>query len=283
MSFERRRWRPTPLLASSLGLHLAALGGVAAIPRLWPWALTAMAIDQLALAAIGSWPRSRLLGPNLRRLGRRRIAAGEVALTFDDGPDPEVTPRVLELLAERGAGATFFFVGRRARRYPEVVRATADAGHAIANHTENHRYAFGFYGPRRAAREIDRAQSVLCDLAGSSVQPFFRPPAGARGPLLEPLLARRGLRLTSWTRRGLDGVVSDPDRVLRRLRRRLAAGDLLLLHDGAFGRRGRERAVLEVLPRLLDELRERGLSSVALDAGDAVCERPPRAASLPPP
>src|SRR5580693_1399532 len=95
------RWRPPPLIRASVVLHLAAAGATLTRPRLWPWALAAVVADHLLLTAAGLWPRSRLLGPNWTRLpaaaaGARAAAA--IAITIDDGPDPQITPRVLALL-----------------------------------------------------------------------------------------------------------------------------------------------------------------------------------------
>src|SRR5271170_2392837 len=103
------RWRPSPLLAASAAVHLGALAALIARPRAWPWSLSALLANHVVLAAAGLWPRSQLLGPNWTRLPLRGAPAPcGVAITIDDGPDPEITPRVLELLEGYGACATFF-------------------------------------------------------------------------------------------------------------------------------------------------------------------------------
>src|SRR5579862_534992 len=112
----RKTWRPTPLLSGSVALHLAAMAAAAMRPHLWPWALGAILADHLLLAGVGLWPRSTLLGPNWTRLPDAPAARGAVAITIDDGPHPEITPRVLDLLGEHGAQATFFCVGEKVRR-----------------------------------------------------------------------------------------------------------------------------------------------------------------------
>ena len=132
------RWRPSPLILASMGLHVAA-GVVAAVePHAWPWCLAAIAANHAALTVLGLWPRSRLLGPNFTRLPATAIARGEVALTFDDGPHPSWTPRVLDVLARNPAKATFFMVGQEADQYPELVRQVVQAGHYVADHTWDH-------------------------------------------------------------------------------------------------------------------------------------------------
>lgn len=261
---RRRRWRPTPLILASAGLHAAAAVALAVTPASWPRVVAALAANHAVLSSAGMWPRGRLLGPNLSRLPRAAAFESRVALTFDDGPDPEVTPEVLDLLDAYGARATFFAIGRRVDRYPEIVAGIAERGHLLENHSYDHALTFAFSGPRRLARDLDRAQRSL-ERASGRRPVYFRAPAGLRNPWLEPVLARRGLRLVSWTRRGFDTVDRVAVRVVRRLVDPLAARDVLLLHDGSSARdRSGRPVVLEVLPRLLDALAERGLSATSL-------------------
>lgn len=259
---------PSGLPASlriSIGLHAAAAVFVVAVPSAWPWALGSVALNQAVLTGAGMWPRSTLLGPNLRRLPTAGRA--EVVLTFDDGPDPEVTPRVLDLLDQYGARASFFCIGARARANPHLVRDIVRRGHTVENHTDRHPYHFAALPPDRLRREIAAAQGTLAGLAGTPPC-FFRAPMGLRSPLLQPVLAGQGLRLVSWTRRALDGLRGDPVAAGARLRRGLAAGDVLLLHDGGAARTPDGRAVaLAVLPDLLEALAARGLRSVTLRDG----------------
>ena len=137
-------------------------------------------------------------------------------------------------------------------------------GHSVQNHTHAHSHRFSLLGPRGFAREIEAAQRVLSGLTGESPR-FFRAPAGLRNPFLAPVLHRLGLTLASWTRRGYDTRERDPQRVLQRLTRGLAAGDILLLHDGHCARDAQGRPIiLAVLPALLAELRGRGLVPATL-------------------
>jgi peptidoglycan/xylan/chitin deacetylase (PgdA/CDA1 family) len=187
-------------------------------------------------------------------------------LTFDDGPDPRVTPAVIERLERAGCRASFFCIGRRAAAHPELVAELVRRGHRVENHSWSHPHAFAFYPPGALRREIRRAQQILTRLAGDRPR-FFRAPAGLRSLLLERELAAAGLHLASWTRRGFDTVSREPRRVVRRITRRLQAGDVLLLHDGSAARdRLGVPVVLEALPRLLDELAARGLRAVPLPA-----------------
>lgn len=258
------RWRPAPLLRASALLHGAALLVTVLRPHWWPWTLGAVIANQLQLTALGLWPRSSALGANMTRLPAAAAARGEVAITIDDGPDPEVTPRVLAILAEYRVRATFFCIGERAERYSDCVRECVRSGHAIENHSQRHRHDFSLLGPRRLRREIAQAQQVLGELSGSAPC-FFRAPAGLRNPLLDMVLQRLGLRLASWTRRGFDTVSTDAGSVVARLTRNLRAGDILLLHDGHAARSdGGTPLVLEVLPRVLEAMAQRSLRAVTL-------------------
>jgi len=259
-----RRWRPSPLLRASIGLHAGAVLLTALQPRWWPWTLGAVIANQLQLTGLGLWPRSHALGPNWTRLPAAAAARGEVAITIDDGPDPGVTPQVLAILAEQRVRATFFCIGERAAQFPGCVRACAEAGHAVENHSYAHRLSFALQGPGRLRRDIARAQQLLGALSGAAPR-FFRAPAGLRNPWLDPVLQRQGLQLASWTRRGFDTVSNDAAIILGRLTRNLAAGDILLLHDGHAARGGSGTpVVLEVLPRLIDAIAERSLHPVTL-------------------
>ena len=268
-------WKPAPALQASAWLHLLGLGAVAAQPQSWPAWLGVLLANHAALAGVGLWPRSQGLGPNLTRLPPQAAARGEVALTFDDGPHPEVTPRVLDLLDEARMRATFFCVGERVRRHAALAREMTRRGHVIENHTETHPHAFSVYGWRRMSRQVAQAQASIGSVTGRAPQ-FFRAVAGLRNPLLDPILHRQGLLLASWTRRGYDTRCADAGVVTARLTRGLAAGDVLLLHDGnsALAPDGRP-VVLAVLPRLLQALRGQRLRSVPLNeafkGGEAVC------------
>ena len=259
------RWRPSRTVAASMVLHAAALVAVIAGPpgTIW-WALSAVAANHGFLAVLGLWPRSTWLGPNFTRLPAAAKARGEIALTFDDGPDPEVTPRVLDLLEAHGARATFFCIAERARAHPDLVREIARRGHLVENHSCGHRATFPMLGLGGIRREIAAAQESLTDLTGRPPR-FFRPPAGLRNPLLDPVLHDLGLRLVSWTRRGYDTNRSDVEEVRQLLLRSLAAGDILLMHDGHCARTAQGApVVLEVLPQVLQAAHAAGLKPVTL-------------------
>lgn len=256
-----RRWQPSFVIRCSIVLHLACLAAVIAKPQWWLGLLIAVVVNHVVLGLIGMWPRSRLLGPNMLRLPEAAAKRGEIALTFDDGPDPEITPKVLDLLDRHQAKASFFCVGEKVSTHPDVAREIVRRGHSVENHSLRHSNYFGFFGLRGLHREVGAAQRAIATVTGQRPA-FFRSPMGIRNPFLDPVIARLGLIYVTWTRRGFDTVAKDPQAVLARLSGNLAAGDVLLLHDCRSG--SDKPLVLDVLPVLLERIAASGLKAVSL-------------------
>lgn len=215
------------------------------------------------------WPNSSLLVPTLARGPRGQP---RVALTFDDGPDPRITPLVLDLLAGQDVQATFFCIGALARRHPELVRRIHREGHLVANHSLGHDWRMNFWFPRRVLRSIAGGGRILRRLTG--VTPlFYRAPVGIKSPAQALMGWKLGIAFVGWTRSARDGgpFLLRPD-ALRRLGARSRPGDILLLHDGKWGVADDAPALpttREVyaahLPALIEGLRGRGLEPVRLD------------------
>ena len=262
-----RAWRAPLLVRLSAGLHGSAACALAWHPGWWGGAIAAVAANHALLGAAGMWPRSQWLGPTLYRLPDGPARA--VGLTFDDGPDPAVTPYVLDILEAAGARASFFCIGRRAQAHPALLRRMVAGGHGVGNHSHTHPAAFAALPLGALRREVERAQAVLAELTGQKPL-WFRAPMGLRSPLLDPVLSRAGLQQAAWSRRGYDTRCGVAARVLARLTKSVVAGDVLLLHDGNSARTvGDIAVVLQVLPALLGRLAELGLSAVALPGGIA--------------
>lgn len=253
------------LLGASVAFPLAA-------PFVWPWSpALAVGLPFVAHAFLAHAvfrPGCAWLGPVVTGFdaGGRR----EVWLTVDDGPDPADNPRMLDLLDRHGAKATFFLVGQRARRHPELVAAIRERGHGVANHTESHARAwFWGLGPRRVAWEVDRCREALGETDDGGCRQLFRPPVGMQNPFLAPALARRGMRLIGWSARGLDGVNGhDPARTAARVLAGLRPGAIVLLHEGFRGPRG-EQINVRGLELVLAGLAERGYAAVVPKFADA--------------
>ncbi len=258
------RVQRTPLVWWTLAWHVGALGLLAWQPSLWRWAVAALVLNHAVLTLAGLLPRCALLGSNWTRLPAAAAARGEVALTIDDGPDPLVTPLVLDLLDQHAARATFFCIGSQAAQHPDLCFEIVRRGHSIENHSQQHRHNFSLLGTAKLQRELQAAQDTLAGLCGTPPR-FFRAPAGLRNVFLDPVLQRMGLQLASWTRRGFDTRNGDATAVVRTLTQGLRAGDILLLHDrhAAVTAQG-VPVILEVLPQLLAAIRAAHLTTVTL-------------------
>lgn len=197
----------------------------------------------------------------MTRLDDAAARRGEIWITIDDGPDPAVTPQVLKILEAHGAQASFFCIGQRVTQYASLAREIVAAGHAIENHSERHVHYFSVMGPSSMRDEVARAQESIENVTGKRPR-YFRAPAGLRNPFLDYVLHKQGLRLASWTRRGFDTRESDAKVILRRLTKNLAGGDILLLHDGHAARTANQAVILDVLPRLLDEIAAHKLNAI---------------------
>lgn len=226
-------------------------------------ARTAIAVagSLAGLGALYAAPALTARGP-VRRLFPRLAGEGArdgVALTFDDGPDPAGTPAVLAELDRLGWRATFFLLGSQVRRFPDMARAVAAAGHEIAVHGDEHRQHVG-RSPLDLRRDLERATAVVTDVTG--VRPrWFRPPYGVLSAGTLPAAARLGLTPVLWTAWGKDWEVTTPERVVSLLMRDVRPGGTLLLHDSdCTSTRGSWRATAAALPLLARELDRRGLA-----------------------
>jgi len=199
-------------------------------------------------------PRNQWLVSNRSRVDR----ADCVALTFDDGPDPVDTPKLLDMLRDKGVKATFFVVGKRAEQYPEIVRRTWEEGHLIGNHTCSHPNLFCFLTPRRLRAEIEGGTESIQRSCGFRT-PYFRSPVGLRHALLGPYLKHAGLEFISWRIRSYDTVMMNPSVLARRILKKVAGGDIILLHDRL---PSGTNVMLDALPGIIDELRNRGFGFV---------------------
>jgi peptidoglycan/xylan/chitin deacetylase (PgdA/CDA1 family) len=235
-------------------LGFAAVAPFAMI-ALWPHAplagLGVLALSHLLILYPTLSPNQQWLGPVITRF---RSDGRQAWLTIDDGPADD-TPAVLDLFDAHGVHATFFVKGTLAAARPDVIREIVKRGHSVANHSQTHPSgSFWCLLPGRIAYEIEECNRVL-EAATGNPQRWFRAPVGMKNPFVHPVLKRRGMRLIGWTARGFDGVISDPNDILRRIVRRLQPGTIIVLHQG------REGSV-RVLERVIVELKARGYTFV---------------------
>ena len=250
----------------------------AALALLFPFTLSRFLLTGFIFTAGVAITLYLLLHPRNQWLvaNRSRVENADcVALTFDDGPSPVDTPRLLDLLREKNVKATFFVIGKRADQYPEIVRRAWDEGHLIANHTWSHQHLFCFLTPRRLRAEIELGAESIRRICGFRPR-CFRSPVGLRHPLLRLYLKQAGLEYISWSIRTFDTLIENSSILSRRILKRVTGGDIILLHDrlpaGA-------DVMLEALPGIIDELRGRGLKFVLAgsreDAGCTTLESRP--------
>lgn len=197
----------------------------------------------------------------LTAIRRGPRGAHRVALTFDDGPDPVHTPKVLDLLGDAGVRATFFVVGERAARAPDLVREMVARGHEVENHTWSHSNLW-WCGPRRTEREIARAHEAIAELTGRPPR-FFRPPWGMVNLAVFPTLRRLGTPCVLWSLQpeGLRPVA--PQEMASRVLRGIGPGAIVDLHD-AEGVPGAPGRLLDALPPILQGLGAAGYACVPL-------------------
>jgi len=203
-------------------------------------------------------------GSHLLTLGsvwRGRPTVRAAALTFDDGPDPEYTPRVLDILGAQGVKGTFFLIGKRAAAAPALARRIAEEGHDLGNHTWSHR-SLWLCGPRETERQVSRGHAAVADAAGRAPR-FFRPPWGMTNLALFPALRRLGTPGVFWSlqpegRRPIPAPAQVEWTV-----ERARPGAILDLHD-ADGVPGAGARLVDALPALIAGLRTRGYALVPL-------------------
>jgi len=245
---------------AAAGITLGARAALGAHPPLVPTLLGFG--GYMALGTLGVfWPERGMYGSALWH----GPARPEVALTFDDGPSPKTTPHVLAALAQAGAHATFFLVGKNAEAHPELVREIAAAGHELGLHGFDHDRLFSLRSSSRVVADIRRTQAAIA-AAGVPAPQLFRPPIGFVSHLTVWGARKAGVTLVGCSARALDGFRSAaPDKVTARLKRALAPGAILAMHDAA-EHDDYVPASLAALPLVLEALREKQLKTVTLSS-----------------
>ena len=218
-------------------------------------------------------PGSRLFGAAVQRTN----SAQKLAITFDDGPNPALTPRLLDLLDRYGAHATFFVIGRFARECPDLLRETASRGHVICNHTYTHPNLF-WMSPAAIGDELKRCSEAIGEILGEPPQ-WFRPPYGVRNPWVVKTASTLGMRTVTWTLIPGDWTPQPAERLIARMQpianrttRNLASpaspspGEILCLHDGGHRALNADRThTLKALEYWLPRWRDLGLQFVTMN------------------
>lgn len=191
-----------------------------------------------------------------------------VALSFDDGPSEEFTLRVLDILGEYQAKASFFVIGRYVAKRDKLVRRMADEGHTVGNHTWDH-HRDGLLGCRTYwDQQIGLGEQAIADAIGRSPR-FFRPPLGFKTATQARVLKRRGYEVVGWRLRAFDTLPLSAAAIARRIVHGVRPGDIVTLHDGLEPQRLKQSQLCtcQALPDILKHLQQRGLKCVSLETG----------------
>lgn len=208
-------------------------------------------------------PQSCLFGPVISR--RNADSGNDIALTFDDGPHPDATMRVLDVLGELNVKAAFFMIGRNICKAEHVVARVHEDGHIVANHTYQHSYlgTFGLTGYWR--REINHTNEMIDRIIGHRPA-LFRPPMGLKTPYVLSAAGLERLTAVTWSRRALDGINTTQDRIVRRLIDTVQSGDIVTMHDGIDHSSNRNlKATISAIKPLVAAWQSRNLELVRLD------------------
>jgi len=223
-------------------------------------------IASAAVVSVGTlaWGAFERNSPLFGRV-QRRLPGGDrvVALTFDDGPNPNATPAILDALGAEGMTATFFVLGRHADRWPSIVERMAAEGHVIGNHGYHHRKLV-WRAPSYVREDIALGGAAI-ERAGSVRPRLFRAPHGQRNPWVSPIARAQGQRTVGWTLGVWDTALPGDQVIADRVLRGARAGSIVLLHDGdGYDPLGDRMQTALALPRIIRGLRERGFSFTTL-------------------
>lgn len=186
----------------------------------------------------------------------------EVAITFDDGPNPPYTLEIARILEEYDVRGTFFEVGKAVAQRPDITQELIERGHLIGNHSYNHG-AFSYLDP--GYPELKQTEDIIRDATGMCPA-FFRPPHGTHTPFMSKVVNGAGMTVVNWDVSAKDWVETDPERLAEHILERVKPGSIILLHDGIDGNIGADRSVVvDALPAILEGLRAKGLKPVTLD------------------
>lgn len=217
--------------------------------------LAAIGLSVIGGAVHGAFHRnSPLFGPALGKIESDRKV---VALTFDDGPNPDATPLILDTLAQKKVRATFFVLGSHAERWPELVRRISHEGHQLGNHGYFHR-KLQFKSPFYVSRDI-RLGIRAIKRAGAPAPKYFRAPHGFRSPWTTPIASSYGERTVGWSLGVWDSDKPGVDEIVRRTLEGVSPGAIVLLHDGdGYNPDGNRMQTAAALPLIIDRLKEEG-------------------------
>jgi peptidoglycan-N-acetylglucosamine deacetylase len=226
------------------------IDGAVDIPMWWYFAITFVFV---VISAIGSVVLSMQFFTPVISKGNNP----GIALSFDDGPVPGKTEKVLDVLRRFNVPATFFCIGNRMSQNPDLVRRIYSEGHLIGNHSYFHAATFDLQSSSMITKELTDTDQILSQLTGKRPR-FFRPPYGVTNPMVAKAVRRKNYKVIGWSIRSFDTIIKDPERLFLRVTKPLKSGDIILFHDHC-------DSTITILPDLLEYIRKNGLKVVRID------------------
>jgi len=212
----------------------------------FPYVIILLVLEILLIGVMSFSIRS-----NFFLTAKHHMSDGNVMLTFDDGPHPQYTPQILDILKEKNVKATFFLIGTQIEKYPEIAHRIIDEGHAVGGHSYSHEYAFGFTIGTALEDEIMKTQRLLAEQDAETAT-WFRPPFGVTNPNIAGVVKKNKLTTMGWSVRSFDTVAKRKGQILSKVLGEVKSGSIVLLHDTI-------KLTAEALPTLIDEIDAKGL------------------------
>ena len=180
-----------------------------------------------------------------------------ISITFDDGPNLDYTPKVLNLLKKYNAKATFFCIGKNIKSNPSLIKKIIDDGHTIGNHTYTHSNLIGFFNKKRILKEIDETNKEIFKITNKNMM-FFRPPFGVTNPMISKAIKETGHKVIGWNIRTYDTIIKNPNIIFHIISRKIRPGSIILLHD-------KSNTTIQLLEMILIFLKKNNYKSITID------------------
>jgi peptidoglycan/xylan/chitin deacetylase (PgdA/CDA1 family) len=239
---------------------VATLLVIAVVVLLWYFAnihLISLLLPVVLFLTITAWGSSNIRSGFFIKAACDGRLPGKVALTFDDGPVPGKTDTILNILRQNGITASFFCIGSRMKKHPDLVQRIISEGHTIGNHSYTHHPAFDLFPESKLSKELADTNSTAHQITGKKLR-LFRPPYGVTTPPLARAITRNNLVTVGWNVRSLDTVIKDDQKLIDRVTENIKEGDIVLLHDTS-------DTTIRSLQTIIDKIREKGLDFAGVD------------------
>ncbi|MBL7858695.1 MAG: polysaccharide deacetylase family protein [Cyclobacteriaceae bacterium] len=184
-------------------------------------------------------------------------SVSSIAITFDDGPVPGMTEKILDILKQHEIPAAFFCIGHRIKENPKLLRRLHDEGHLIGNHSYSHKNTFDFLSATGVVKELAETNTIIHECVGVTPR-FFRPPYGVTNPMIAKAVARLNLTVVGWSIRSFDTISKDKKKLFNRVTQSLRGGDVILFHDYC-------DVTISILPDVIAHASKLGLKIVRVD------------------